>query len=260
MRGEGGAAVGTRWSTFHDKFLVEERFIPATVRRNLFIAAFTLMGLGIVFFVVVLSSVLTDGGVTVWDEPVKNALMDLRGEPLTTIMIVLTIVFGPVALPIIILVFVVVWGFAAKHVWRPALLAGAMATGVLFATVIANTVKRDRPPDELMLIGQDDTFSFPSGHVLGAYDFLIITTYLFVSRSPTTRKVIITVAIAFVGIVAQIFSRMYLGYHWLSDTLGSLSLSLLIVGAVLAIDTVRTSRVEGEKVSGPMSKVQTDGT
>ncbi len=260
MREESGFAMGTRWRHFNERFVVEERFIPANVRRNLFIAAFTLMGLGIVFFIVMLTSVLTDGGLTVWDEQVKNGLMDMRGEPLTTIMIVLTIAFGPVALPIIILVFVVVWSFAAKHVWRPALLAGAMVTGVLFATVIANTVKRDRPPDELMLIGQDETFSFPSGHVLGAYDFLIVTTYLFVSRSPTTRKVMITISLAFIGIVAQIFSRMYLGYHWLSDTLGSLSLSMIIVGAVLAIDTVRTTRVKGEKVSGPLSKLQTNGT
>jgi undecaprenyl-diphosphatase len=61
-------------------------------------------------------------------------------------------------------------------------------------------------------------------------------------------------------ISTQVLSRLYLGYHWLSDTFASLRLAMVILGLVIAIDTRRTVRVPGEKVTGKLSKVQTDDT
>ena len=44
-------------------------------------------------------------------------------------------------------------------------------------------------------------------------------------------------------IVAAAVSRIYLGYHWTTDALASISLSLVILGAVIAVDTHHTVRV-----------------
>jgi membrane-associated phospholipid phosphatase len=52
-------------------------------------------------------------------------------------------------------------------------------------------------------------------------------------------------------------SRLYLGYHWLSDALASVSLSLLILGGVIALDTWRTARIPGERITGELSKAET---
>jgi membrane-associated phospholipid phosphatase len=57
-----------------------------------------------------------------------------------------------------------------------------------------------------------------------------------------------------IGIVLAALSRLYLGYHWLSDALASLSLSLVILGGVIALDTWRTARVPGERITGELSK------
>ncbi|MEO6529891.1 MAG: phosphatase PAP2 family protein [Specibacter sp.] len=61
-------------------------------------------------------------------------------------------------------------------------------------------------------------------------------------------------------ILAQAASRIYLGYHWLSDTTASIALSLVILGALMAVDTFRTVRVPGEHVHGDHSQPQVDGT
>ena len=242
-----------RWRTFHEKFVVEERYMSATARRNLYRTAVVLMITGVVLFVIILAGVLQRDGLFAADEPTRSWLLTLRGEPATTIMIILAIVFGPVGLPIIILIVTVAWGLLAKHAWRPMLLAGAMLTGVILAQVIGRIVERQRPPVELMLFGADTTFSFPSGHVLGACDFLLVTTFLVFSRRKNPWSAVVAFIVAGVGIFFAAVSRLYLGYHWLTDALGAFSISLVVLGGVIALDTWRTARIPGEQVTGTLS-------
>ena len=242
-----------RWRAFHEKFVVEERFMSAAARRNLYRTAVVLMITGVVLFVVILSGVLQHGGLSAADEPTRSWLLTLRGEPATTIMIILAIIFGPVGLPIIVLVVTVAWGLLAKHAWRPMLLAGAMLTGVILAQVIGRIVERQRPPIELMLFGADTTFSFPSGHVLGACDFLLVTTFLVFSRRKSPVAAVVAFIVAGIGMFFAAVSRLYLGYHWLSDALGAFSISLVVLGGVIALDTWRTARIPGEQVTGTLS-------
>ncbi|MEB0014882.1 hypothetical protein QN416_25115, partial [Glaciimonas sp. Cout2] len=69
-----------------------------------------LVGFGVVCFTAILASVLQHNGLTVVDAPVQDWLFGMRSPTLTAIMIGLAIVFGPVALPILLLVVCVVWG------------------------------------------------------------------------------------------------------------------------------------------------------
>ncbi|WP_309978559.1 phosphatase PAP2 family protein [Arthrobacter oryzae] len=245
------------WRVFHDKFVVEERYMSASSRKNLYRIALVLIVLGAGLFTLTLTDVLGRDGLTGLDEPARAWLLSQRSEPLTGAMIFLAIVFGPVALPIIILVVTVVWGLAAKHAWRPLLLAGAMLTGVALAQIIGRSVDRQRPPLDLMLFGPDVTFSFPSGHVLGACDFLLVTAFLVFSRRESTWPAVGGFAAAAIGIVLASVSRLYLGYHWVSDALASLFISFVVLGAVIALDTWRTARVPGEQITGELSKADT---
>jgi membrane-associated phospholipid phosphatase len=243
------------WRVFHDKFVVEERLVSAASRKTLYRIAAALVLVGVVLFSLSLAGVLGKDGLTGVDEPVRSWLVGQRSEPLTAVMIFLAIVFGPVALPIIVLVVTVVWGIAAKHAWRPMLLAGAMLTGVALAQIIGRAVGRQRPPLDLMLFGPDVTFSFPSGHVLGACDFLLVTAFLALSRRKNPWAAVAGFSGAGIGIFLASISRLYLGYHWVSDALASLFISLAVLGAVIALDTWRTARIPGEQVTGELSKV-----
>jgi membrane-associated phospholipid phosphatase len=171
-------------------------------------------------------------------------------------MIVLAVIFGPVALPIIVLVVTVAWGILAKHAWRPILLAAGMLTGVGLAQLIGRSVDRQRPPVDQMLFGADHTFSFPSGHVLGASDFLLITAFLVFSRLRKPKTTVVGFVCAIIGVILASVSRLYLGYHWVSDAVASVALSLVVLGAVIAVDTWRTARVTGERVTGELSKAE----
>jgi membrane-associated phospholipid phosphatase len=219
-----------RIRALHEKFIVEERLVEPHVRRNLYVWAGSLAAVGLVVFLAILTAVVQSDGITVIDKPIENALG-------------VAIAFGPVALPIIILITVVLWTIFAKHFWRPLLLAAGTLTGVIIVQFITHAVGRSRPPVALMLFGPDLTYSFPSGHVLGASNFLLIGTYLIFSRRPGPRAPIVGFAIAIVLLLLTAICRVYLGYHWPTDVLGSIALSLVIFGTIIAIDTRRTVKV-----------------
>ncbi|MFF1634682.1 phosphatase PAP2 family protein [Leifsonia sp. NPDC058248] len=200
--------------------------------------------IGLAAFLVILDSVQEGDGLSVIDKPVQGWLEGMRSPTLTVVMATVATVFGPVALPIIVLVTVVWWGFAAKHAWRPLLLAGSMIVGVATVQILAPVIGRERPPINMMLIGADHTPSFPSGHVMGATDFLLITTYLVFSRRRNPVTTVIALIVAAALAIATAASRVYLGYHWPTDIFASISLSLVVVGGVIAVDTWRTVRVE----------------
>jgi membrane-associated phospholipid phosphatase len=246
-----------RWRVFHDKFVVEERYMEPGARKALYVTAIVLAVVGAAVFFVTLSGVLERDGLASADDAAQRWLLTTRSEFLTVVMIVLAVIFGPVALPIIVLVVTVAWGILAKHAWRPILLASAMLTGVGLAQLVGRTVGRERPPVDQMLFGADHTFSFPSGHVLGASDFLLVTTFLVFSRHRKPKAAVIAFACAIIGIVLSAISRLYLGYHWVSDSVASVALSLVVLGAVIAVDTWRTARIPGEEVTGELSKADT---
>lgn len=212
-----------------------------------------MLGLGgLAIFVATLVGVLQQNGLASADESAHQWLLTTRSDALTVVMVALAVIFGPVALPIIVLGVTLSWGIFAKHAWRPTLLAAAMLTGVGLAQLISRSVERQRPPVELMMFGADHTFSFPSGHVLGASDFLLVTTFLIFSRHRNPKAAVISFVVAVIGVFLAAASRLYLGYHWLSDAVASVSLSLVILGAVIAVDTWRTARIPGEEVTaGP---------
>ena len=254
------AGKNSFWRTFHDKFVVEERFMEPAARKALYRTAVVLIGVGALLFIATLVGVLqSNTGPWGPDESIRDWLLSFRSETLTAVMIFLAVVFGPVALPIIVLVVTVVWGFAAKHAWRPIVLAAAMLTGVVISQIILAIVRRSRPPVELMLFGVDHTFSFPSCHVLGACDFLLVTTFLVFSRRENPRSAVFGFVGAGIGIFLASISRLYLGYHWLSDALASVALAALILGAVIALDTWRTARIPGERITGELSKADAPG-
>lgn len=232
-----------RMRRFHDRFMVEERYLSARAKRNLYLTGVALIVLGLVGFFIVLDSITESDDLSYIDAPVEAWLESGRDGWLTTLMIVLSIVFGPIAMPIIILVTTVTWGILAKHAWRPILLAGGMILGVIIVQLLAPIIARDRPPADEMMIGYDPTSSFPSGHVMGVADFLFIGTYLVFSRH--RRPVITTLAFAAAAFVVLLTAacRIYLGYHWATDALGSIFLSLTVLGIVILVDTWRTVRV-----------------
>lgn len=245
---------------WHARLIVEERYRTRAQRQRLLVLAAVLMGVGLVGFAVLLAAVVPARGPLPVDQAVDAWLDERRTTGLTSVSTVLALGFGPIGMPIVVLVTLAIWIWRARHLWRPLLIAGGMLVGVALAQGIAPLVQRPRPPAAEMLLDVDRTFSFPSGHVLGMSDFFLLTAFLLASRIAGRWVTVLATTLAVLLVAAQAASRLYLGYHWLTDVSASVALSLVVVGAIVALDTRRTVRVEGERIDGPLSAPQHDGT
>ena len=234
-----------RLTDLHERFIVEQREMAPSARRQLYTIAAALVVVGVVGFTISLGAVVGTGGPTALDVAMREWLMAGRSEDWTPGMVAVSFIFGPIFFPFFALAITVAWVLLARHLWRPILLAVGTGVAVAGVRLMAIAVGRDRPPAADMLNEVDTSESFPSGHVVGASTFILLIAYLVFSRRQARRIAAISFVIAGLAIVVTSLSRMYLGYHWATDVLGSVFLALVVLGAVVAVDTWRTTVPRG---------------
>ncbi len=202
-----------------------------------------LVGLGLLVFLGMLDAVRERDDFSLWDRPVLEFLVGIRSDVLTTVLAALTFATGPTVLPVVVLVACVVWGLHAREWWRPLLLAGAMIGSTLLSLAVKGLVARPRPPEDTMYIpGSETTGSFPSGHTIGTATFLLVAGYLVASRNGTRRVVVGWLVVGVVGASAVALSRLYLGYHFLTDVVAAGGLAVVVLGVVTVVDRLHVLR------------------
>lgn len=112
------------------------------------------------------------------------------------------------------------WFLVRKaHYWLLTLIT-AVPGGMLLNVLLKYTFQRARPSWEQPLLTLS-TYSFPSGHTVGAtLLYGVLAAYLvMLSRSWRTRAAVVVGACLMVALVG--LSRMYLGVHYLSDVMAA---------------------------------------
>lgn len=209
---------------------------PATGALAALLPGLVFVLVGVVGFLGVFDAVHEQDDLSRLDTPVLEWLAQHRSTAMTTALTWVTNLFGPIILPILVAVGCLVWAKVSRS-WRdPLLLIGAMLTATAISTLIKAVVARPRPPEGLMTVpGVESSFSFPSGHTIGAATLVLVSGYLVWSRRRSRAVAIVwtTTALAVTALVA--FSRLYLGYHFVTDVLAAICLAVAVLGAVMMI-------------------------
>lgn len=109
--------------------------------------------------------------------------------------------------------------------WRreALLLASTTAGSALINGALKRLIERPRPSSsEVLTRGLFDGFSFPSGHVAFFVCYFGTLALIFSSKLKSGRARAISASLCLLPIALVPFSRVYLGAHWPSDTIGSL--------------------------------------
>ena len=203
-------------------------------------AAVLLIAAAWLFFGVV-EDVLSNDPLVQFDQAVYGLLQALRTDWGDQVMVSVTEIGS--AAGVIALIATTSLYFVYKRYWHTLgyWLAGASVAEIL-VWVLKTSLERQRPHNIYTGIEQ---FSFPSGHTtlsIVVYGFM---AFLMAYSKRVKVKIALTLAAATIIILIS-FSRLYLGVHWFSDVLGSLSLGLMWV-ALLSI--AYTHHVRREQIS-----------
>lgn len=206
---------------------------------------------GVAGFLGVLDSVQERDDLAAVDEPVLSWLVGVRSDAVSGFMAAVSAVTGPVVLPVLVVVASVVWGLVAKGWWQAGLLAGAMVLSTVVSVTLKGWVARPRPPVDAMYVpGSEPTYSFPSGHTIGTATFLLVVAYLLWVRRPTVRGLVLALPLVVLGVAVVALSRLYLGYHFVTDVVASTALAVSVLGVVVVVDRRRAARAAAAVARG----------
>jgi undecaprenyl-diphosphatase len=208
------------------------------------IAAIIAIVIGLGIFGIMWHSVMTVGDFTRFDQPILDFTYQLRSPLLTGIMEFITNLLAPFTFAAIIGVICIIWARQKKETWRPLLLIGSLACSALLSVIIKQVVERSRPPYDFMVEPFELSYSFPSGHTLGIAVFVFVLGYLLYSRRFEKRHAALWATSGLFLIALIAFSRLYLGYHWLTDVTASVGLGLVVLGVVMIIDTLTPDKLK----------------
>lgn len=187
--------------------------------------AVLMMGLGIV------AAVLLSGrDVRPYDADVARFFVDQRAPTLNTVMSAITFCGSAWALAPLTLVTAAVLTLR-RHGGAALLLLSAMTTSWALTNLLKSTVGRSRPDVDDLIGAVSFTGAFPSGHTLNSAVFIGVSVGIVCARVEARTAQIATIVVALVAGVAIGVSRLYLGYHWLSDVLGGWAVACAILGA-----------------------------
>lgn len=218
---------------------------------RLLLPGLALVALGVVGFLSLLDAVLEQDDLWLVDEPLLEALVAARTPGWTTFFTVVTTLFGPVVLTVLVAVGCAVWAWRSRTWWEPVVLAGAMLTAALLSALLKLVVGRPRPPGETMVVpGLETTFSFPSGHTIGAATLVLVGGYLVHHRHRSGVVLVVWGLVSVVVVALVAVSRLYLGYHFLTDVLAGVCVAVVVLGGVVVLERLHDRRLERRSTAG----------
>lgn len=208
----------------------------------------------------VYEGVADQNGLTVVDQPVLDQAVAWRSPGVDDAVTAYTDLGGPIGMPIIAVIAVVLM----VVFWRsrtPVVLMVIAAVGSLAMTVVGKDfVGRARPPRSLAVPPFESSPSFPSGHTLNATVVIGVVVYLLLTK---LHRAWARVAVLVAGVVVVLtmgLSRVFLGHHWLSDVIMGWLLGLAWLAVIITAHrlylTVRRNRTVTQSEAAGRSTTQ----
>lgn len=185
--------------------------------------------------------VLDGDDITLIDLHLANWFHQHAGSAWTPLMMLITDWHHPVGVLLMTLPFAVYLYRQQARYWLATLLL-SVPGGMLLNVLLKYAFQRARPSFDEPLVSLA-TYSFPSGHAAGATVFYGMLAAYLVCVIPRAVPRAMVVGAATVMIVLVALTRVYLGAHYLSDTLAGVAVGCAwLAVCITGISTLRRRR------------------
>ncbi|MEI7539781.1 MAG: phosphatase PAP2 family protein [Candidatus Saccharibacteria bacterium] len=216
-----------------------KKIIPTKTSIRIAIISFAV---GVIIFTLAYIDMRQKTGLGSLNQPILMWMVNHRNPLAIDIAKTVTTIAGPLVFIAITAIIVSIWILVKREIWRPCLLAGSMGLAVTTSTILKTIIMDNRPSLEFMIPTFEVDYSFPSGHTIGMMVFLLVIGYLIYSRNYSPKRFWIWIITAVIGAEIIAASRLYLGYHWLTDVVASIGLGFIILAIVVVTDKLVTRR------------------
>jgi undecaprenyl-diphosphatase len=249
----------TRWSRVGGWFVAVVLHLSRYVSANTVLVVTSAIGAGLVTLLTwssaeIYEDVKGSDGLSNLDVPVLHLAVSLRTPQNVALAQFFTDLGGALKLTVITAIIVTIMVVRWRS-WTPLVLMAIGASGSLLMTAAGKQlVGRARPPLEYAVPPYETSASFPSGHTLNSTVIASLVAYLLLLHLTSLVARILSVVLAGVWFVAMGLSRVFLGYHWLTDVLVGWTLGLAWVAVVitchrlyLTVQRTRFTEAESEQ-------------
>jgi len=178
-------------------------------------------------------SVKAADGLSSLDEPGLEQAISLRTPQNVAVAQFITHLGGAIGLTVITVVIVVVMTVRWRSRTPLLLLAIGTAGSLLMTAVGKELVGRARPPVADAVPPYETSPAFPSGHALNNAVVACLVAYLLLLHLTSLLWRIVSMALAVVWFVTIGLTRVFLGYHWLTDVMAGWLLGLAWTAMVI---------------------------
>lgn len=198
-----------------------DRFTKYIERNVSYIVSMTFATFSLSLFFLILSKIDPHEFLNDLDQKTTTAVIARRKRLLSKLMLAITRL-GDTNTVVLFLILLTAYLYKIRH-WNTLIaLIISVGGGQTFVMIVKNLIKRERP-DFVQALRKEKYFSFPSGHTFVAVCLYGFLTYISTKLIKTPLKKIAALFAGLAVILGIGFSRIYLGAHWLSDVLASLS-------------------------------------
>lgn len=220
--------------------------------------------LGLIAVIQIGDEVLESEWPATLDPTVGAWFVSIRTPFLTALATAATFSGGLIAIGSLAVLSIII-ALLARHPTAALTIAITMAVAGATTLVVKQAIGRPRPSVDEVLGVPDPQFSWPSGHTFNSTVFYgLLAGFVILA---TSRALLRALAIGawLVLTVAIGASRLYLGYHWLTDVVAGFLLGLVVLALVAIIHeaTIRRSHriqdLDDESRSGSPARPRTQG-
>lgn len=200
--------------------------------------------LGATIFILAYVGMQQKTGIGTLNQPILSFMIEHRDSNVTNVMKIITSIANPLSFAIVLFFIAFIWALLKRGIWRPILLAIAISIATIAFVILKAYIMNERPLQTNMILPFELDYSFPSGHTIVMAVFLLVLGYLVCSRHTSSGRVLSWIIVTIIGVGAVATSRLYLGYHWLTDVIASVGLGLIILAFIIFIDRIAVRRSE----------------